>query len=108
MDAWDADGKHDIAAKLADHARELGAFDPRIELMHADRLTHQDHAKAEAVVRGALARRTTDPGFDELAEWWDRYLAYRSARPKRRSPKPGTSPRVARPAGRTRRGRFSM
>lgn len=106
VDAWDAGGKHDNAAKLADHARQLGTFDPRIELMHANRLTHQDHAKAEAVVKAAPARRTTDPGFDELAEWWDHYLAYRSSRPKRRTRRPGASTRVARPVGRTRPPRF--
>ena len=34
---------------------------------------------AAVVVASTLARRTADPGFDELADWWDRYLAYRSA-----------------------------
>ena len=42
---------------------------------------------AAVVVASTLARRTADPGFDERADWWDRYLAYHSARPTHRRPR---------------------
>ncbi|MCO8128522.1 3'-5' exonuclease [Acidimicrobiia bacterium EGI L10123] len=101
-------GKLSGAAVVVDYAMELEAFDPRIIRIYAERLTLQQRdAEAEAVVRKHLAHRTTDEGWQELAEWWNRHLARQRQRFTPPNPKPGTSSRVARPSGRVRPRRFS-
>ncbi len=108
-DSYEAEGNESRAAKVIDIAVQCGASDPRVTMSHARRLAAQRRdTEVRAVVKAALARRTTDPGFDELEGWMARYRARKSCRPRGPAPKPGTSVRVARPEGRVRAGRFSI
>lgn len=107
-DSWVGDGNRRRADAVIDHAMTLEAYDPRIVRVYAERLTLQDrHEDAKALVATHLGSRNTDPGWKELADWWDRYAAHRQVSRPAPNPKPGTPTRLARPAGRIRPRRFS-
>lgn len=109
IDAWLADHNDARADRVLDMAVTGGAADPRLTRLHAQRLAlHGRDLDAISLVEAALTAPTTDPGYDELAVWFDRWRAQRRKRPTSPNPKPGSSPRNARPAGRVRPRRFAV
>jgi DNA polymerase III epsilon subunit-like protein len=107
-DAWAAEGNHSRAVAAIDQAVTAGALDPAVVCAHAQQLANQgNHAAVADVVTAALERRTTDPAWADLADWYVRYQAATAQRPGRRRARPGASRRVARPADRTRPKRFA-
>lgn len=109
VESYLADDSASTADTYLERALAYGATDPRLTHMHAERLALQGRAAdAEAFAVSALASRTTDPGYDELALWLDRWRAKQRRRPSGPNPRPGASPRVARPAGRVRPRRFAV
>lgn len=106
-EAWVDDRNPARADAVIDQAVEVGAHDPRIVRIYAARLALQGrHDDAEALIAEHMPRRTTDPGWHELAEWHRRYRAQQARRPTRREPAPDAPTNRVRPAGRVRPGRF--
>ena len=108
-DSWAAEGNEPRSHSIVDHAVQAGATDPRLARTYAQRLAmHARHTEVAAFIADQVARRTTDPGWDDLELWFNRYQAeaarLRRVRPRAR---PGASPRIARPSGRVRARRFA-
>jgi DNA polymerase III epsilon subunit family exonuclease len=107
-DSWIGDGNRRRADAVIDQAMTLEAYDPQIIRVYAERLTLQNrHNDAKTLATTHLQARTTDPGWKELADWCDRSEAHRRAARPAPNPKPGTPTRIARPAGRVRKRRFT-
>jgi DNA polymerase III epsilon subunit-like protein len=108
-DSWAADDKESRSHSVIDHAINVGAIDPRLARAYAQRLALQARdAEVRAFVTEQVARRTTDPGWDDLELWFNRYLGQAARRRQARpAPRPDASPRIARPAGRVRARRFA-
>lgn len=108
VESWLAEGHPGRATGVVDQALQYRAFDPRVLRLYAERLTLQNrHDDAAKFVKEHLQNRTTDPGWQELADWWDRYLARRTAKPARATAPSTTSSRARRPADRVRPRRFT-
>jgi DNA polymerase III epsilon subunit family exonuclease len=105
-DTWLAEQNQVRSDPIVDRALGLGATDPRLVQLYAQRLAAQQrHADIGALMAKHTPDRTTDPGWQELADWHLRYTAQQT---KRRAPvRPTGSPRVTRPAGRVRPNRFT-
>jgi len=107
VDTWLADANSARADDVIDQAMRFDAHDPRIIRLRAERLTLQQRTdEAVTLATTHLARRTTDEGWDELADWLARHLADTAAAPDPPD-RTNTSPRAVRPTGRQRARRFS-
>ncbi len=107
-DSYEAENNGPRALKAIDTALQHGASDPRLTLAHARRLASQRQDKRlRLAVETALAHRNTDPGWDDLADWYNLYQGQQARRVHLPGPKPGVSTRVVRPAGRVRPQRFT-
>lgn len=97
------EGHDEHAYTAVDHgiAMNLHTADPRFTELACERLVETGQADtAFTVAADALAHRSTDPGYDDLADWvlYTRTLLHtRQPRPRRTI----THPRRARPAGHT-------
>lgn len=107
VDAWLADDNSGRADDVIDQAMRFEAHDPRIIRLRAERFLLQRRTDdAVTLATTHLEHRTTDDGWDELADWLARRLADTADHPAR--PSPGnTSPRAVRPANRRRARRFT-
>ncbi len=107
VDAWLADANSGRADDVIDQAMRFDAHDPRIIRLRAERLTLQQRSgEAVTLATTHLARRTTDEGWDELADWLARHLADASVYPTPPD-RTNASPRAVRPTGRQRARRFN-
>lgn len=108
-DAWLADKNPLRADRVIDHAMDSGAHDPRIIRLYAQRLTLQRRdAEVEDLVQAHLARRTTDPGWAELASWHERHKARLAQRQRPRPRTSGDSPQQVRPISRRRPNPYAI
>lgn len=108
-DAFAAEGNDSRAANIVDQAIQLRAYDPRLVLAHGQRLAQQGrHRDLTELIDLTAEHRSTDTAWQDLAAWHARHEAERHSRRRTARPRPGTSPRVARPAGRERSQRFRL
>jgi DNA polymerase III epsilon subunit family exonuclease len=107
-DSFEAENNGARALKVIDTALQHGATDPRLTMAQGRRMAaHRQDKRLRQIVEDALAHRNTDPGWDDLADWYTLYRGQQARRVHTPGPKPGVSTRVARPAGRVRPQRFS-
>jgi len=108
-DAFATEGNDSRAANIVDQAIQLRAYDPRLVLAHGQRLAQQGrHRDLAELIDLSDEHRNTDTAWQDLAAWYARHEAERHSRRRTPRPRPGTSPRVARPAGRERPQRFRL
>lgn len=94
-------GHEEAAYSTVEHAVALGLHtqQPRLTELAATNLLEAGQAdEALELVRGVLADRNTDPGYDDLADWlrYTEHTLYTQTLPPK---KPATNPRRGRPAG---------
>ena len=108
IDSYLAEGNDPMATGLLDAAVQAGASDPRLSRLLAQRHAAQARTEdVERLVAAALTNRNTDPGYEELQLWSDRWQAQRDRRPAPRN-REGADHRFVRPDGRVRPRRFAV